>query len=159
MLDGVAAAHAHGVIHRDLKPENVLVVRGSNGHDAIKLLDFGLAKLRTDGGEVTASVTAPARVLGTLAYMAPEQLLGRAVDERTDIFALGVIMFELLYERRPFADDPLLRLVEIRQGLPAESFQHTGIQRVLSRCVASEPDDRYDSVVTLRAELLPLIER
>jgi hypothetical protein len=158
ILDGVAAAHAHGVVHRDLKPENMLVAPANNGRDAIKLLDFGLAKLR-NSGEVTASVTGPGRVLGTLAYMAPEQLLGQTVDERTDIFALGVIVFELLSGQRPFADDPLLRLAEVQRGMPNRVLQHTAIQRVLLRCLAPEPADRYDKVVTLRAELLPLIDR
>ena len=96
---GLAAAHAAGVIHRDLKPENVLITRAGK----VKIVDFGLATLiglRRPAGE---SLTVDGAILGTVAYMAPEQARGEAVDHRTDLFALGVILVELLGGRTPFA--------------------------------------------------------
>ena len=158
MLDGVAAAHAHGVIHRDLKPENILVATATPGPDVVKLLDFGLAKVRLDPGHATTTVTAAGHILGTMSYMAPEQLLGETVDERSDIFALGVIIFEIMSGRRPFPDDALARLSAVRDGLPSLPASHAGAQRVLLKCTALYPAARYRSVTAMREDLLPLLE-
>jgi serine/threonine-protein kinase len=100
ILDAMAAAHASGVVHRDLKPENVFISRDAGGAEVVKVLDFGLAKLTLS--EDSRSLTATGTVMGTLAYMSPEQLSGKVVDERTDIFALGVMVLECPTRRNPF---------------------------------------------------------
>lgn len=109
ILEGVGHAHAQGLVHRDLKPDNLLVVEMGNWQ-RIKIIDFGLVKLIGDVADAfgAAALTRTGIVFGTPAYMAPEQALGRGIDGRTDIYACGVILFEMLVGRLPFFDkDPM----------------------------------------------------
>jgi hypothetical protein len=157
ILDGVGAAHAHGVIHRDLKPENVLVTTGPAESMRIKLLDFGLARLRASADDDTLNTSMPGLILGTLAYMAPEQLLGQPVDQRADIFALGVIVIEVLTGERPFSADPLERLRDVERGVSASIILNEHARTVLGRCVAIDRNDRYPTVDAARSELLAVV--
>jgi eukaryotic-like serine/threonine-protein kinase len=134
LLDGLAHAHRHGIIHRDLKPQNIMLVR-SGSRVSAKILDFGLAKrtavAAADDQTATLALTHTNVVVGTPKYMAPEQIEGRAADVRTDVYAMGLVLQELL---------------------PAASTTET-LQQVLKRSVASEPDERWQSAADFRAAL------
>jgi eukaryotic-like serine/threonine-protein kinase len=118
LLDGVKAAHAAGIVHRDLKPENVLIARPGSGRECVKIADFGVAKwLTPEPGSV--SLTVPGTIVGGLHYMSPEQLAGQQVDRRSDIFSIGVMVFEALTGKIPFLRDELCR---------AHSFHPSGIR-------------------------------
>ena len=159
----VAAAHAKGVTHRDLKPANVMV---TNEDQRVKVLDFGLAKLsqaETNDGELsqlaTEAMTQEGTVLGTMPYMSPEQAEGRPVNARTDIFSLGIVLYEMATGKRPFAGETRARLTSsilthvpepvtaVRRELP----RHLG--RIISHCLEKEPRKRFQSALDLRNEL------
>jgi serine/threonine protein kinase len=164
LLDGLHAAHEIGLVHRDLKPENLMLCAGPHGDDVIKILDFGLAKnvlLDGDTQFTGAVLSAPGAVIGTYAYMAPEQLSGHPVDARTDLFAVGVITVECLTGRRPFGGSVLSELV---RSVLHDSFHLRGANddvRQLDACLqmalAKDPDSRYPSAAAMRAQIVPAI--
>ena len=135
IAQALTAAHDHGFVHRDLKPDNVFLVNHDGRWPEVKLLDFGLAKLMPDHG-VPAFTTKTGVMLGTPEYMSPEQARGTGVDYRTDIYALGILMFEILAGNRPFptlgdslatllqhAEEPPMSLADVVSGLPDEMVQ------------------------------------
>ena len=156
LAQGLAAAHARGIVHRDVKPENVFV--SSDGH--VKLLDFGIAKLaegnRPEGGHglLEETVTPTGRgqtqtgaILGTPAYMSPEQIRGERVDARTDVFSLGAVMHEMLSGARPFSGASVLeRAHALLHDDPAPLPNVPPlVAQVVRRCLAKEPDGRFQS--------------
>jgi serine/threonine protein kinase/cytochrome c-type biogenesis protein CcmH/NrfG len=169
LAEALTAAHERGVVHRDLKPGNVMVTREGR----VKVLDFGLAKILggdTPGEDMTAetvvdpSLSSTGQVFGTVPYMAPEQIRGEAVDARTDLFALGIVLYELSTGQRPFAgrtaamissailrDDPM-PLQGIRPDLPGE------FGRLVSRCLEKNPRDRAQAALDVYNELRRLKE-
>jgi serine/threonine protein kinase len=161
IADALVAAHSQGIVHRDLKPANVMVT--STG---VKLLDFGLAQLRSpEGSSVVAhgshdgSFTSAGLVFGTLPYMSPEQLRGEKVDARTDVFALGAVLHEMLTGRRPFAADSQAELIAAileRDTTPVSDLQPLAsddLDRVVHKCLAKNPDDRWQTARDLKSEL------
>ena len=144
VVEALAAAHAAGLVHRDLKPDNVM--RTTAGR--IKILDFGVVRLApAAAGPQHPRLTGTGHVLGTPGYMSPEQLEGRDVDARTDIYAVGVLLAELLTGRRPPAAG----------GWPTGiSPVRTEVAAVIARCLAHDPDDRYPSAAQLLADLRAL---
>ena len=157
LLAGVEAAHRAGVIHRDLKPENILIAHPEQGREVIKILDFGVAKLWEKPWDKPASmtITAEGHIVGTLGYMSPEQLSGREVDERTDIFALGVIVIEALTGHRPFrASSPRDMLAAMYRWDVHLDGSLARVDRILRKCIAPDVSDRYHDVAGLRADLV-----
>jgi Tol biopolymer transport system component len=157
VADALAAAHTAGIVHRDLKPANVMLARTAGGLTVVKVLDFGLAKIeaRQNYQLSDETLTASNAVLGTPAYMAPEQLAAGLADPRTDIFALGLLLYEMATNRKPFAaGSPAGRIAEIMTGEPgrieAVPWQ---FERVVRRCLAREPAQRWQSATDVKLEL------
>ena len=182
LLEGVKAAHTAGVIHRDLKPENVLISGDAAGRQQIKVLDFGLAKILQIDPSNPQSLTAPGMIMGTFAYMSPEQVTGEEVDERSDIFSLGVMAVEALTGHRPFVGRTSAELITAILGasfhLPGPIFSKAGdaggvagnldevraldavrrLDEVLQRCLAKDREQRFESVAAMQQMLIPAIE-
>jgi serine/threonine protein kinase len=160
IADGLAAAHAAGFTHRDLKPENVLVTGSQSPHPGrVKILDFGLVKQAastSDASETTAALTNPGTVLGTVAYMSPEQARGQDVDARSDQFSFGLLVHELAAGRRTFARPTAAETMAaiIRDDAePLPSSVPLPLRWIIERCLAKDPAERYDSTRDLYREL------
>jgi len=156
LAEGLSAAHSHGVLHRDLKPSNFRVT--SEGR--LKILDFGLARfLPSADGSATTETESHSVGGGTLPYMAPEQLLGERVDERTDIYGLGGVLYEMATGQRPFPERQSSRLTEaiLRQtAVPPRVVNprlSAGLEQVITKCLEKEPDNRFQSANEVAVDL------
>ncbi|HEX7528199.1 MAG TPA: protein kinase [Thermoanaerobaculia bacterium] len=149
---GVSAAHAAGIVHRDLKPANVMVRPSWD----ISILDFGLAQ---DSNRVTPRITGAGTTVGTPQYMSPEQLRGNVVDERSDIYAIGVMAFELLTGRRLFTGRTFLSIAQKHFETPVsrEMLEERGVSRELAavvlRCLAKRPEERFQTAAAVATSL------
>jgi Tol biopolymer transport system component len=155
LADALAAAHARGVIHRDLKPANVMVT--DDGH--VKVLDFGVAKWRPELQVDVSTATRQGIVVGTASYMSPEQAQGSAVDHRSDVFSLGVILFQMATGEVPFRgssaasvissllNDTPPSVTDLQPRLPSE------LSRIVKRCLAKDKERRYSSALEVKSDL------
>jgi serine/threonine protein kinase len=157
--EAIAEAHSLGIVHRDLKPKNLFLTQRLNGEPLVKVLDFGVSKVL---GEGDLSLTATTQVLGSPSYMSPEQLrASRDVDQRTDIWALGAILYELLTGSVPFPATTLTQLTAMvisEPPRPIESLRNDvppELCAVILRCLEKRVEDRYQSVADLAAALAP----
>ena len=152
LVQGLAAAHDKGIVHRDLKPENIFIT----SDDRVKILDFGLAKLAPSGPQDEAQTrTGDGVVLGTPAYMSPEQVRGLSADHRSDIFAAGAVLYEMLAGRRPFVADTSVETMTaiLKQDPPAVSGVSAQVHQIVRHCLEKEPGARYQSARDLAFQL------
>jgi serine/threonine protein kinase len=164
--EGVATAHAVGIVHRDLKPENLMI----NKEGVVKILDFGLAKLIRPGevseeNALNVARTATGMIIGTAGYLSPEQLMGGKASERSDVFALGVVLYEMLAGDNPFRrNNAVATFSAILRDDPPPFDPRIGpvpaeLTAVLAKALAKKPEDRYPSARELAADLRGLHTR
>jgi serine/threonine-protein kinase len=160
------AAHQIGVVHRDVKPENMFLHRKGDDPEFLKVLDFGIAKLLKPIGDIPQSGTAAGIVIGTPEYMAPEQALGTATDRRADIYAVGLVLYELIAGVQPFRGDTFGKLVVEMTSKPPPPLPdltalgetvHPVLKAIVKRCLEKEPERRFQSAEELAQALEPFV--
>jgi eukaryotic-like serine/threonine-protein kinase len=156
ICSALQAAHEKGIIHRDLKPGNIMVTKGVVATGTVKLLDFGLAKVTHSfsSQDETITETRAGTIVGSAAYMSPEQAEGKLVDARSDIFSLGIVLYELISGHRPFVGDTAMStMAAILREEPRPLDAPEQISRIVMRCLAKRPADRFQTVGDLKAAL------
>lgn len=156
VASALSAAHAEGIVHRDLKPENVMLPRGDHEGDIVKVLDFGMAKMAQTDETKATKLTMHGAVYGTPAYMAPEQAAGNEVDHRADLYALGLMLYEMVAGRPPFSADQVMALL-VKQMTEQPPPLPSTVPRQLSKCIMKmlekDPDARQQTADAVVQEL------
>lgn len=159
--DGLAHAHKAGILHRDLKPSNILLINQNGDSDFVKIVDFGLAKLMPWSGKESQHLTKTGEVFGSPIYMSPEQCMGKELRPTSDIYSLGITLFEMLTGKPPFRgmnsiqtaskhmQDPVPRFADVRPDLPLPE----GLEKVVMRCLAKDPIDRFQNMTDFKDAL------
>ncbi|MFK7986616.1 MAG: serine/threonine protein kinase [Sandaracinaceae bacterium] len=157
LCDALGAAHDAGIVHRDMKPDNVFLIKRGGTEDFVKVLDFGIAKV----GGASSKLTKAGQVFGTPHYMSPEQCSGQGVDSRTDIYAVGVILYEMACGKVPFDADNLMGIltkhiyeqpIPLHQ-LPPPTDVPAGLEAVILKCLAKSKEQRYQTMAEVKADL------
>jgi serine/threonine protein kinase len=163
--DALSAAHEAGIVHRDLKPSNIMIERARDGTDFVKVVDFDIAK--GPAGQVGDELTSVGMVVGTPEYMSPEQLMGEALDGRSDLYSLGIVLFRMLTGGYPFRSREAVAIMSERMTAPALTLEQAfpqdvfpaAVQSVLDRAMARNRDDRYAHSADFAADLAALEQR
>jgi serine/threonine protein kinase len=158
--DALADAHERGIIHRDLKPSNIMIVKENGDDCVVKVVDFGIAKIVSEGGE-SLKLTNTGEVFGSPLYMSPEQCMGQTLDPRSDIYSMGCLMYEALTGKTPFTGKNVLETIlkqtsEPPPGLGAVDGDVRVVQKldaIVLKCLAKAPEQRYQSMNELKADL------
>ncbi len=159
VLTAIDEAHESGLVHRDLKPENIIITPLRSGEDFVKVLDFGIAKIADPGGK---RLTLQGQLFGTPAYMAPEQIRGQEATAQSDIYACGLILFEMLTGREAFPSSSVMEVLAaqlgeepplLREASPRGEELPEALEQLVSRCVEKRPEKRYESAHQLRKAL------
>jgi len=172
LTDALSVAHDHGVVHRDMKPENIMLTPATEGPGRVKILDFGLAKLHqplrsvSQAGATAAEtgplITSPGLLVGTVNYMSPEQLAGEGVDARTDLYGLGLVLYEMATGVNPFlGNSPTSTIANILTREPAGVADRNPVappelDRILRKCLRKRREERYQSARELQVDLANL---
>ncbi len=163
IADALDHAHERGVLHQDLKPNNIMICEPGKTAPYAKLIDFGIAKI-INGEATPAGLTNTGDILGSPAYMSPEQANGRAVDSRTDIYSLGCVMFEALTGTTPFKGTTALEVIAHKMNTKAPTIVEQsvsefprGLDQIVAKCLEKEPIKRFQSMGQLREELLDVL--
>src|SRR5205807_3677118 len=155
VASALTTAHRHNIIHRDLKPHNIMLATGPDGNELVKLVDFGIAKTFDESTQLTSTGSA----LGTPYYMSPEQIEGRTVDARADIYALGIILYEMLVGEVPFADQstPAVLVRQLKERPARPSLKNptvpAALEAIALRCLEKDPAQRFQSADEFAAAL------
>jgi serine/threonine-protein kinase len=163
ICEGLAVAHEADIIHRDLKPENIFVTRDPDGNEQVKILDFGVSKFPEGMDEVPTRLTREGTILGTPFYMSPEQAAGRVLDPRTDLYSLGVLMYEALTGHLPFEDRSVGGLfLKIGAGeyLPLSHHRpdvDSAFVEIVQRAFHKDPAERFQTALALRDAVAPFV--
>jgi serine/threonine protein kinase len=164
--DALHVAHTKGVIHRDLKPSNIMIVQNRDDPDFVKIVDFGIAKLLPHSGKQSQNLTQTGELFGSPLYMSPEQFLGKPLDVRTDIYAMGCVMYEALMGRPPFSGEHVLETMHKHIHEMPMKFSAARpdikipakLETICARALEKEPDARYQTMAELRDAILLTIE-
>ena len=162
MCAALHVAHSAGIIHRDLKPANVMLIDRGGQRDYVKVLDFGVAKSYTPDQQT--QLTHTGMLVGTVEYMAPEQIMGRVVDGRTDVYSLGIVMYRMFAGKAPFRDGGVPALIHAHLNVFPKPMTETSpdipgaLDRVILRCLAKAPEQRYESMEELGRALVAALE-
>lgn len=157
VCQGLAYAHSRGVIHRDLKPSNIMLVSEphTGGAGAVKIFDFGIAKRFDESGQSVQALTQAGDVLGSPPYMSPEQCIGAPTDQRSDIYALGCIYYQMVVGKPPFVGKTAVETLSMHlsESPPLVSRGSVKLQKLIARCLSKRPEDRFASISELLNEL------
>ena len=161
VADGLGAAHKKSIIHRDLKPANVVLIKEDDGSELAKLVDFGIAKLLAGAGKEQQNLTKTGDVFGSPIYMSPEQCLGKSLDQRSDIYSLGCLMYETLTGNPPLMGTSYLETMNKQVDEPPKPFAEAApdakvpaeLESIIMRCLAKDPDQRYQNCEEIRDQL------